>query len=187
MNEVIQAAAEVQTFCEAQGWRFCFIGGLALQRWGQPRETVDVDLTLLTGWGGEESYIRTLLDRFESRIANAEQFALPSRVVLLRSSRGVGLDVALGALEFEELAVQRSSLFEYPLGVKLRTCSAEDLIVMKAFAGREQDWVDVSSIIIRQAEKLDWDYIWRQLKPLAGLKDDANTIQELERRRTQFE
>lgn len=47
MTEVIQAAAELQSVCEQQQWRYCFIGGLALQRWGEPRETVDVDLTLL--------------------------------------------------------------------------------------------------------------------------------------------
>lgn len=41
MNEVIRAAAEVQSFCESRSWRFCFIGGLALQRWGEPRETID--------------------------------------------------------------------------------------------------------------------------------------------------
>jgi hypothetical protein len=50
VNEVIRAAAELQAVCESQSWRFCFIGGLALQRWGEPRETVDVDLTLLTGF-----------------------------------------------------------------------------------------------------------------------------------------
>jgi len=45
--EVIRAAAELQAFCESQQWQFCIIGGLALQRWGEPRETADVDLTLL--------------------------------------------------------------------------------------------------------------------------------------------
>ena len=33
MNKVIQAAAELQNVCQSQGWQFCFIGGLALQRW----------------------------------------------------------------------------------------------------------------------------------------------------------
>jgi hypothetical protein len=51
VTEVIRAAAELQTVCLEQGWRFCFIGGLALQRWGEPRETVDVGLTVLTGFG----------------------------------------------------------------------------------------------------------------------------------------
>ena len=59
--EVIRAAAELQAFCESQGWRFCVIGGSALQRWGEPRETADVDLTLLTGFGGEEPFVGKLL------------------------------------------------------------------------------------------------------------------------------
>ncbi|HEU4834015.1 MAG TPA: hypothetical protein VFS90_06365 [Pyrinomonadaceae bacterium] len=33
MNEVIQAAAELQAICQSQDWQFCFIGGLALKRW----------------------------------------------------------------------------------------------------------------------------------------------------------
>jgi len=53
VTEVIRAAAELQAVCAAQGWRFCVIGGLALLRWGEARETVDVALTHLTGFGGE--------------------------------------------------------------------------------------------------------------------------------------
>ena len=75
MNEVIRTAAAVQTICEAEGWQFCFIGGLALQRWGEPRETVDVDLTLITGFGGEDRFVRKLLERFEGRVDNAAEFA----------------------------------------------------------------------------------------------------------------
>jgi hypothetical protein len=95
VNEVIQAAAELQAICLAHGWQFCFIGGLAVQRWGEPRETVDVDLTLLTGFGGEEQFIQILLQRFKGRIPDAAQFARERRVLLLRSAKGVGLDVAL--------------------------------------------------------------------------------------------
>jgi hypothetical protein len=36
VNEVFRAASELQSVCEAQGWRFCFIGGLAQIRWGEP-------------------------------------------------------------------------------------------------------------------------------------------------------
>lgn len=75
MIEVIQAAFDLQSICEARAWRFCFIGGLAVQRWGEPRETVDVDLTLLTGFGGEEEFIDILLQEFQGRIPNAAQFA----------------------------------------------------------------------------------------------------------------
>jgi hypothetical protein len=39
-------------------------------------------------------------------------------------------------------AVRRSTLFTLPPDVPLRTCSAEDLIVFKAFADRLKDWVE---------------------------------------------
>lgn len=187
MNDVIQAASELQAVCQSQGWQFCFIGGLALQRWGEPRETVDVDLTLLTGFGGEEPFIQTLLRHFEGRIPDADEFARKRRVLLLRSRKGVGLDIALGALPFEELLIQRSTFFNYTPDISLRTCSAEDLIVLKAFAGRGQDWVDVERIIVRQTGKLDWEYINKQLRPLAELKGMPETLDQLEQRRQEFE
>jgi len=187
MNGVITAAAELQTFCERQGWRFCFIGGVALQRWAEPRETIDVDLALLAGFGSEDAFIEALLAEFQPRIKAAAEFARNRRVLLLRSDSGVGLDIALGALPFEELMIERSSLFNFPPEVPLRTCSAEDLIVLKAFAGRGQDWIDVERIIVRQTGKLDWDYVFDQLRPLAELKEAPQILEQLEQRRIEFE
>jgi len=187
VNDVIQAAAELQNFCQSQGWQFCFIGGVALQRWSEPRETVDVDLSLFAGFGREQHFSDTLLRHFEPRISNASEFAQQERVLMQRSSKGVGLNVALAALPYEELVTQRSSFFNYPPGVALRTCSAEDLIVLKAFAGRGQDWVDVERIVVRQTGKLDWDYIPDQLRPLAALKEAPEILDQLEARRVEFE
>ena len=187
MDDVIQAAAEVQTLCQSHGWAFCFIGGVALQRWSEPRETVDVDLSLFAGFGHEQEFSDVLLKQFEARIPDAAEFAQHRRVLLLRSSKGVGIDVALAALPYEALVIQRSSYFEFPPGISLRTCSAEDLIVLKTFAGRGQDWVDVERIIVRQTGQLDWKYIREQLQPLAELKDTPEIIDQLEARRTEFE
>jgi hypothetical protein len=183
MNEVIRAAADLQAHCAGQGWRFCFIGGLAVQRWGEPRETVDVDLTLLTGFSGEDRFVASLLKKYDARIEDAAEFARTRRVLLLKARSGVGLDIALGGLPFEEAVVDRSSLFTFPPDVQLRTCSAEDLVVFKAFAARAKDWVDVEGILIRQASTLDWSYIRSQLEPLAELKEAPEILEQLERRR----
>ena len=183
MTALIQAAADLQAVCETNRWRFCFIGGLAVQRWGEPRETVDVDLTLLTGFADETRFISVLMNTFEPRIDDAANFARVNRVLLLRASSGVGLDIALGGLPFEELAVTRSSLFTYPPDVPLRTCSAEDLIVFKTFADRPKDWLDIEGVIIRQPG-IDWPYVRAQLAPLAELKDAPELVDKLERRRT---
>ena len=97
------------------------------------------------------------------------------------------LDVALAALPYEALVIERSSYFVYPPDISLRTCSSEDLIVLKAFAGRGQDWVDVERIIVRQTGKLDWTYIREQLQPLAELKETPEILDQLEGRRVEFE
>lgn len=76
--------------------------------------------------------------------------------------------------------VDRASSFEYPPGISLRTCSAEDLIVMKAFAGRGQDWVDVENVLVRQGHRLDWEYVREQLTPLAELKGEPEIVTRLE-------
>ncbi len=187
MNDVIRAAADLQAFCDAQHWRSCLIGGLAVLRWGEPRVTVDVGLTLLTGFSGEDRYVSTLLERFAPRIDDAAAFARVNRVLLLRASSGVGLDIALGGLPFEEAAVDRSTLFTFPPDAALRTCSAEDLLVLKAFADRPKDWVDIDGIIIRQAGGLDWDYVRSQLAPLAELKDAPGLLGRLDQRRVDLD
>ena len=68
---VLEAAGEVQQFCRKQNWQFCFIGGLAVQRWGEPRMTQDAALTLLTGFGNEEKFTDKLLTMFPTRRPDA--------------------------------------------------------------------------------------------------------------------
>lgn len=180
MIGVIRAAAELQAVCVARHWKFCFIGGLALLRWGEPRETVDVDMTLITGFTGEAEFVSTLLHTFAARVDNPDAFARTNRVLLLRAASGVGYDIALGGMPFEESVVARSSLFTFPPDIPLRTCSAEDLVVLKAFADRPKDWVDVEGVIIRQSPKMDWTYVTTQLAQLAELKEAPELVDKLE-------
>ena len=94
MTRLVQVAAELQRFLDSKSWANCIIGGLAVQRWGEPRLTEDVDLT-----------------------------------------------------------------------------------------AREQDWLDIKGILIRQGERLDWESIISDLVPLCELKDSPETIIELNRLR----
>lgn len=180
MNPIFEAALEIQQFCLDRHWRFCIIGGVAVERWGEPRLTRDVDVSILSGWGGEKLIVDRLLERFDPRREDAREFALRHRVLLVQSSNGVPIDIALGAMPFEERAIQRAG--EYPIGGgrSLVTCSAEDLIVFKVFAGRPQDWLDVESIITRQGGRLDHEQILGELDPLLALKEDVESRPRLE-------
>lgn len=165
---------------DSRGWRFCFIGGVALQRWGENRITRDIDLTLLTGFGGERVYIEELLSCFRGRRPDALDFALAYRVLLLQSEDGIGIDISLGGMPYEEEFVARASFFEFLPACKLRTCAAEDLVVLKAFAARPQDWVDIRGIVVRQGKLLDRQAISARLEPLVVLKEEPEILAQLE-------
>src|SRR2546423_1391492 len=47
MTPLFEAAFRLQQFFTEQQWQFCVIGGIAVLRWGEPRFTRDVDITLL--------------------------------------------------------------------------------------------------------------------------------------------
>jgi hypothetical protein len=53
--------------------------------------------------------------------------------------------------------------------------------VLKTFAGRDRDWLDVDGILVRQGQRLDCGLILRELKPLVELKEDEAAIPRLER------
>ncbi len=183
MTRLVKLAAEIQQLLDTEGWKNCLIGGLVLQRWGEPRLTKDVDLTVLTGFGGEEEVVDLLMARYSGRRPDARDFALINRVLLIQSSDGVGIDVALGALDFEERVMERASGFDFLPDCRMRTCSAEDFVVMKAFANRDRDWLDVETVLIRQENTLEWKQIIRELKPLCLLKESPDIVPRLEKLR----
>jgi hypothetical protein len=65
MTHLYLAALAAQDFSERQAWEFCIIGGVAVQRWREVRLTNDVDLTLLTGFGQEENFVRPWLENLD--------------------------------------------------------------------------------------------------------------------------
>jgi hypothetical protein len=134
MNSLFDAAEEVCAFMTERQWKFCIIGGLAVQHWGEPRTTLDAGFTLVTGWREEDPFVTAILARFNSRIADAHAFALERRVLLIEASNKVPVDIALGALPFETNMVERATPVEFAPGLKLPCCTAEDLFFMKVFA-----------------------------------------------------
>ena len=88
--------------------RSCLIGGLVVPRWGEPRATTDVDLSVLTPYGEEAAAIEILIRHFAPRRADARDFAIAHRVLLVTATNGVSL-VALAAFPFEIEALDAAS------------------------------------------------------------------------------
>ena len=93
----------------------------------------------------------------------------------------------MGGLPFEEKAVERATRFEFLPEVKLKTCSAEDLVIFKAFAARFRDWADLEGILARNGSNLDWGYIQDHLQPLLDLKETPQIMDQLQELRQRFE
>jgi hypothetical protein len=178
---VISAALEVEGFCRQRGWPFCFIGGIAVMRWGEPRMTQDVDATIFSGIEMDVRMVDALLSAFPARFKNSRAFAIEHRVLLARTPGGVDVDVALGAFPFERHAIERATPWLLKGGGTLTTCSAEDLIVHKVFAGRDRDWADVEGVLARQHGRLKFEQIRRDLEPLLELKEEPEALGRLEK------
>ncbi|MDW8319219.1 MAG: nucleotidyl transferase AbiEii/AbiGii toxin family protein [Anaerolineae bacterium] len=182
MNQQEAAAWELHQFLRSLGLPYAVIGGMAVQWWGEPRATRDVDLTVIAPPDQPTSvFIQQVLDRFPARIENALEFARRSRVILIAASNGCPVDISLGLPGYEEEVMRRAVEFELEPGKAIRVCSAEDLIIHKALAGRPQDVRDIEGIVYRQRDNLDTAVIRRWLRAFAELLDNSEIVERFER------
>jgi len=124
---------------------------------GQPRMTVDVDLVMATdvehalglARGLSMTAFKPLFDSVEDVIGAA--FILPLR----HRMTGVRVDLAIGMSGFEREAIARAT--HVHIGeTSAPVVTVEDLLVMKALAGRPQDEQDIRGCrSSRRGDRLD--------------------------------
>ena len=178
MNRQIQAALAMHDFFfEQLNLNYAVIGGIALQFWGEPRFTHDLDLTVQDKLDLAE-LVRAVTEAFGSRVSDPYQFARDTRMLLL-NVEDVDVDVAIALRGYEEALFERSQPYEVEPGKHIRICSAEDLIIHKALAGRPQDLADIQSVIYRQGD-LDVEYIRSWLGEFSSALGDSGIIERFE-------
>lgn len=186
MVDLIESAKEVQNFLDEHNWPNCIIGGIAMARWSPHRFTGDADFSVMVEFGQESEFIDLLLSRYSGRGSqDPKAFALAARVLLLESLAGYPIDVALGSFPFEHRLIGRASVHEYVPGVVLKTCSADDLIVLKLFAGRVRDLEDCKYLAYSQAEILNWNQIEADLTEIAQMIEEPEILDRLTTLRNQ--
>lgn len=72
-------------------------------------------------------------------------------------------------------------------GVPIRICTAEDLIVHKAIANRDQDWIDIEGVLIRQRARLDQAYILNWLRQFAEALETPDIVTHYEQLRAKHQ
>lgn len=175
-----RALREVIAWLDGHKVRGAIIGGVAASLRGRPRVTRDIDCLVLVDtedWGAllEAAVSFGLLPRVQDPLV----FARQSRVLLLRHQpTEVDIDVTFGALLFEDELVARATRVEVA-GVSVRVATAQDLIVMKAVAGRPRDWADIEGILDADPD-LDLDPVREQVQEFANLLDQPEIASRLE-------
>lgn len=150
--------ADAVRMLEDRSIRSAVIGGLAVSLRGMPRMTVDVDLVIQADVDDGLRLARDLpstpfmplFEGVEEVVASA--FILPIR----HRVTGVRVDLAIGVSGFERDVVSRAT--PVTIGaVTIAVVSIEDLLVMKALAGRPQDETDIQGLVDVQRDAIDWD------------------------------
>lgn len=178
---VLDAAANIASFLGEQDIPYAVIGGLAVQYWGEPRTTADVDIVVIVSPERLGDFLNAAVRKFKPRLSDAVAFALENRTLLLSNAEGTPIDVSLGIPGYEEEVLRRAVMVTLPDSQSVRMVSPEDLIIHKSVAGRPRDQEDIERVLVRQKCSLDFDYIRGWLNDLRELVDDHDIVYVFER------
>jgi hypothetical protein len=154
------------------------IGGVAASLLGRPRVTRDIDALVLL----DENEWAAFLTRgarfgFVPRLPDTLSFARQARVLLVRhEASGIDIDIAFGALPFEEEAVARTVWHDVG-GVRIPLPLPEDLLIMKAVAHRLRDMADIEAILDAQP-KLDLPRVRRWVREFSAALETPELLRD---------
>ena len=114
---------------------YMVIGGVANAVWGEPRATLDIDVTLAAETSECSRLIEGLASEFTPLISDPQGFVEKTRVLPVQSRTGVRVDLIFGLLPFEREAIARAVSVNVQ-GVEVAFCTAEDLILLKIISTR---------------------------------------------------
>ena len=164
--------ADAVSLLAARGLRSALIGGLAVSLRGQPRMTVDVDLVVLAT---VDEALRLVADLattpFDPLFPGVEEVVAKAFILPLRHRQTlIRVDLAIGMSGFEQEAVARAT----PIMIgaaSIPVVSIEDLLVMKALAGRPQDDEDIRGLVAARQSTIDWPACLTLAERLGGAID----------------
>ncbi len=171
MNKFENALKEVQDFLKKQDIPYMIIGGIGNLVWGEPRLTVDIDITIHISPVKERDFIAETGARFRILVDNPEDFTKKTKVLPIEITEGIKGDIILAGLNYEKMAIGRAVEVEISKNNRVRVCTAEDLIIHKALSEREKDWQDIEGILLRRGALLDKKYIDKWLHEFASALD----------------
>lgn len=177
--ELEEALIELASALDACGLPFVLIGGLAVALSGEPRSTLDVDVSV---WTEPESLgiaVECLSSRLKALHPNARAFAEARRVLPVATSNGIRADVVFATLPIEREMIRRG-IAKHVGERTIPVASVEDLVLMKLLSTREKDLADARALLRRFGKSLDRAYLLPKLKEAAEGLDRPEILRIVE-------
>jgi predicted nucleotidyltransferase len=150
-------------FLEKNRYGYAVIGGIAMAQWGYVRATYDIDIKVLV----PETEYDAISKAIRKEFPQPARENLPQNPLIISVTIDhVIVDFLLALPGYEEEMIERAVLRDAG-GRAVWICSAEDLIIQKAVAGRARDWPDIEALLIEQLGKMDEAYIENWLSQFA--------------------
>jgi hypothetical protein len=129
---------------------YMVIGGQAVQLYGEPRMTRDIDLTLGLSSEGLDRVLQVCgACGLKPLPAVPAEFVRETMVLpALEERTGIRVDFIFSFTDYERQAIGRSRQVELG-GVSVRFASVEDVVIHKLVAGRPRDLEDARSIVVK--------------------------------------
>jgi predicted nucleotidyltransferase len=177
LSPVIHAIAKLLDTAQV---RDVLIGAAAVGLISQARLTRDVDALVIIDPDRWPAFLEQAAHLgIVPRIPDCLKFARKSRVLLLRHQpSGVDVDISFGALPFEEEAIVRAMHIDFA-GAVIPVATPEDLVVMKAVAGRPKDYADIG-LILEANPRADLRRVRRWVAQFAEVLEMPEMIERLE-------
>ena len=157
---------------------YMIIGGQAVLLYGRPRLTRDIDITLgvdTDKYDSIEGICKTLKLRF--LVDNPHDFALDTKVLPTEEPDSkVRIDFIFSFTPYEAQAIKNAKqvlIDDYPVSF----ASCEDIIIHKMVAGRAIDEEDVKSILAKNEDAIDFEYVNKWLSEFGKIAEHEDILE----------
>ena len=170
IQDVADVAGQLAARLEELGQAYAFGGAIALGYWGEPRGTLDVDMTLFVPPEQPTACVRLLHQLgCEVEAAGAVQ-SLQEHGFCTARFRQMRVDVFVPTIPFYEAARQRRR--EVLLGQQaIMVWDAETLCVFKMMFLRRKDLADLAQVLRVQGQGLDRAWVQARVEEIFGKGD----------------
>ena len=183
MENLFQSVVALQERLRRAGVPSAVIGGIAVGVLGEPRVTRDVDVKVLLTRQDAARLLDILSPDYISLRPDPLRALQRNGFLFVQDKLGTRLDLLLAEIGFDEEAIRRARPVEVQPGVVVTICTAEDLIIYKLISTRLRDHADAESVVRRQGDALDDNYVLRWLRQFEQALDDSTLVATYQRMR----